>query len=228
MKNIYYSLFIILGTTTLMISCSNEETNGTATINNRPSIPVIASEVQIGTQTWTAQNLNVSRYRNGDPIPQVTDPVQWRNLTTGAWCYYLNNTANGTVYGKLYNWYAVDDSRGLSPTGWHVPSDAEWTTFTSFLGGEPIAGGKLKEIGTTHWVSPNNNATNSSGFSSLPAGDRDLFGASINTGYYTYYWTSSENDAFDGLARTVTSSGGTVFRFHNQKVFGFSVRCVKN
>jgi uncharacterized protein (TIGR02145 family) len=98
-------------------------------------------------------NLNVSHYRNGDVIPQVTDPTAWSSLTTGAWCYYNNDTANGTVYGKLYNWYAVNDPRGLSPQGWHVPTDAEWTNLTSCLGGESLAGGKMKA--TTLWDSPN-------------------------------------------------------------------------
>jgi uncharacterized protein (TIGR02145 family) len=123
--------------------------------------------ISIGTQIWTQSNLNVSRYRNGDIIPQVTNYTQWENLTTGAWCYYANNTANGVVYGKLYNWYAVSDPRGLAPQGWHVPSDAEWRTLTTYLG-EDSAGGKMKSI--TLWGSFNTGATSSSGFSGFPGG----------------------------------------------------------
>jgi len=133
---------------------------------------VILSSVQIGNQTWTLKNLDVSTYRNGDPIPQVQDNTAWANLSTGAWCYYLNNTANGTIYGKLYNWYAVNDPRGLAPNGYHIPTDAEWTTLTTYLGGSTLAGGKMKEAGSSHWLSPNTGATNSSGFKGLPGGFR--------------------------------------------------------
>ena len=104
---------------------------------------VILSSVQIGNQTWTKENLDVATYRNGDPIPEVQAASTWSTLTTGAWCYYANNTANGTTYGKLYNWYAVNDPRGLAPNGYHIPTDAEWTTLSTYLGGVPIAGGKM-------------------------------------------------------------------------------------
>ena len=126
--------------------------------------------VTICSQVWMLKNLDVSKYRNGDDIPQVTDATTWANLTTGAWCYYENNTANGTVYGKLYNWFAVNDPRGLAPSGWHIPSQAEWVTLQNCLGNDP--GGKVKETGTAHWNPPNTGATNSSGFTALPAGSR--------------------------------------------------------
>src|SRR5436190_23369500 len=133
--------------------------------------------VTICDQVWMIKNLDVSTYRNGDPIPEVTDPSQWAGLTTGAWCYYENNSANGTIYGKLYNWYAVNDPRGLAPLGWHVPSDEELTTLTSCLGGVFVAGGTMKETGTTHWLAPNTEATNSSGWTGLPGGYRNEFGS---------------------------------------------------
>lgn len=118
-------LILILGIA-LVYSCttsSDENDNSTETFEN----------VQIGNQTWMKKNLNVTKYRNGDLIPQVTDPTQWKNLTTGAWCYYNNDSANGDVYGKLYNWYAVNDTRGLAPVGYHIPSNTDWTNLIDFL-----------------------------------------------------------------------------------------------
>src|SRR5690606_33259564 len=116
-----------------------------------------------------------------DVIPQVTDPTIWGNLTTGAWCYYNNDPANEIIYGKLYNWYAVNDPRGLAPVGWHIPSDSEWTILTDYLGGFEVAGGKMKETGTTHWANPNIGADNSSGFTGLPGGYRAYNSAEFNT-----------------------------------------------
>jgi uncharacterized protein (TIGR02145 family) len=115
------------------------------------SFTIKAQEIKIGTQTWTTKNLEVETYRNGEVIPQVQDANAWANLKTGAWCYYENNTANGTTYGKLYNWYAVNDPRGLAPQGYHIPSDAEWTILTDYLGGESVAGKKMKS--TSGWSS---------------------------------------------------------------------------
>jgi len=114
------------------------------------------------------KNLDVDHYRNGDPIPEVQDSAQWVNLKTGAWCYYNNSDSLGKIYGKFYNWYAVNDPRRLAPIGYHVPSDAEWTVLSTFLGGNKGSGGKMKETDTTHWSSPNKGATNSSGFTALP------------------------------------------------------------
>ena len=109
--------------------------------------------VTISNQTWMKSNLNVSHYRNGDVIPQITDSSQWANLTTGAWCYYKNDDANGPVYGKMYNWYAVNDPRGLAPVGYHIPNNLEWSNLTTFLGGESIAGGGSCIIRTTNILS---------------------------------------------------------------------------
>jgi len=111
--------------------------------------------IQIGTQRWQAKNHDVAFYKNGDPIPQVRDAAVWGALTTGAWCYYNNDSTLSTRYGKLYNWYAVNDARGLAPQGWHIPTDAEWTTLGTTLGGDAIAGGSLKEAGTVSWATPN-------------------------------------------------------------------------
>ena len=191
----------------------------------------------IGQQTWMQQNLNVSRYRDGTSIPQVTDPTQWANLTTGAWCYYNNTTENGTTYGRLYNWYAVagihdtdpnTPNKILAPTGWHVPSDAEWTILTTFLGGEQVAGGKMKSTGTSLWFSPNTAATNESGFTGLPGGCRYSNGAFYNVGDDGNWWSSSESSTAVAWYRALNYNNGNAFRSTTNKKIGFSVRCLRD
>ena len=202
-------------------------------INNQT---IHGQEVTIGTQTWMQKNLNVSKYRDGTPIPQVTDPKKWENLTTGAWCYYENKTANGTIYGKLYNWYAVagihdtdpnTPNKILAPQGWHVPSDAEWTTLTTFLGGEEVAGGKMKSTSTL-WQSPNTAATKKSGFSGLPGGYRGNDGTLSTIGNDGNWWSSSEDDTADAWLRGLYYASGTAFRSNDDKMYGFSVRCLRD
>ena len=191
----------------------------TVTGGSRFSYPFIT----IGTQIWTSKNLDVSTYRNGDPIPQVTDFIQWQYLTTGAWCYYNNDDANGPIYGKLYNWYAVNDQRGLAPSGWHVSSNAEWSTLFSYLGNISTSGGKLKETGTSHWNSPNTGATNSTGFTGLPGGYRDDAGSFSTPNTTTIWWTSTQ-----GYGRQLNyNSAGSVI-FGASLVSGFSVRLIKD
>jgi uncharacterized protein (TIGR02145 family) len=186
--------------------------------------------IRICNQTWTKKNLNVSRYRNGDIIPQVTNPTQWANLTTGAWCYYNNDSSNGNIYGKLYNWYAVNDPRGLAPEGWHVASDGEWTILTDCLGGASAAGGKIKEDGLTHWISPNLGATNSSGFTALPGGILHAMNSSfIEIGNTATWWTSTEFNSALGSLRGVFFNVDTVYKgFGGWKYYGLSVRIVKD
>ncbi|MBM2815196.1 MAG: hypothetical protein HW421_1958 [Ignavibacteria bacterium] len=184
--------------------------------------------ITIGTQHWMLKNLDVSTYSNGDSIPQVIDPVQWANLTTGAWCYYGNNSDSGKTYGKLYNWYAVNDSRGLAPKEWHISKDEEWSILRTYLSGNKVAGGKLKESETSHWQSPNLGATNESGFTALPGGFRYDDGSYDRIGFGGIWWTSTEgNDAlpfycylgYDYVSVNRTS-------YYSKKT-GFSVRCVK-
>ncbi len=225
MKNIY--LIQIFLTLSLLTSCSNED-NSKNSIDSRPSIPVLDNEVRIGNQIWMTKNLNVSRYRNGDIIPQVQDQAQWQNLTTGAWCYYENNTANGRIYGKLYNWYAVNDSRGLAPEGWHIPTIEEFNTLSDFLGGSNVSGGKMKATGITYWLSPNIEATNSSGFSGLPGGARAT-NSFLFINKYAYFWSSTfiapNNAWMIGLDFNAGSLYVSNFFYRPN---GFSVRCVKN
>jgi len=193
----------------------------TATALNYPS-------VLIGAQYWMEKNLEVTTYRNGDPIPYVTDANAWAALTTGAWCYYNNDPANGSLYGKLYNWYAVNDPRGLAPTGWHVSTDDEWTTLSTTLGGDAVAGGKMKVAGTTRWTTPNTGADNSSGFAGLPGGIRDNNGTFSNVGYNGYWWSSTGEDATLAWYRFLFYNSGNILRWGFNKRHGFSVRCLRD
>lgn len=194
----------------------------TTTTTAPPFNPIV-----IGGQEWTTRNLDVTKYRNGDEIPQVTDQTQWSNLTTGAWCYYDNNPANGPIYGKLYNWYAVNDPRGLAPVGYHVPSQSEFITLSNYLGGDLVAGGPLKEAGTVHWSAPNTGATNSSGFTLLPAGIRAAFFNAL--GIYTAMWSSTPVNAFS--SRIVYSNYDDTVFFTGTSFdsnFGLAVRLIKD
>jgi uncharacterized protein (TIGR02145 family) len=211
------------------------ESNGTEF-----SFTTINTTITIGTQTWTTTNLDVATYSDGTVIPQVTDPTEWLYLTTGAWCYYKNDPANGATYGKLYNWYAVagiwndasntdaTQRKKLAPTGYHVPSNDEWTTLITYLGGEFVAGGKMKATGIT-WVSPNVAATNESGFTGLPGGLRFSKGGDFNAIYgYGYWWSSTDVSIADALSYTLYCTFSDAYRSPKSKGYGFSVRCIKD
>ncbi|MBM2817042.1 MAG: hypothetical protein HW421_3804 [Ignavibacteria bacterium] len=186
----------------------------------------------IGSQVWMLKNLNVDYYINGDSIPEVRDSIQWgdsiqrRKLKIGAWCYNKNDREIGQIYGKLYNWYAVNDPRGLAPPGWHVASDSDWIILTNYLGEISLVGGKLKETGTTHWNSPNAGATNESGFSALPGGYRNSNGPFNTYGRYIYLWSSTENNSRSAWNREMLHDYPVIGRVSFVKEFGFSVRCV--
>ena len=191
--------------------------------------------VSIGNQIWSKKNLDVTTYRNGDPIPQVTSNDEWANLTTGAWCYYNNDPANDFPYGKLYNWYALNDPRGLAPSGWHIPNENEWTILTNFLGGDALAGGRMKESGTVHWFSPNTGASNSSGFTALPGGGRygqmaifGLSGSFSDIRLNGYWWSLNENNGPSAWYRILASTNSRIEKNSYIKSNGFSVRCIKD
>ncbi len=186
--------------------------------------------VKIGSQFWLKQNLKVSRYRNGDTIPNISDATQWVALNTGAYCNYNNNITTGTIYGKLYNFYTVVDSRKLCPIGWHVPSDTEWTVLTDTLGGLLVAGGKLKEAGTTHWQSPNTAASNLSGFTALPGGIREenSFHSFEDIKIGGYWWTSSECVGISSWVRYIFNQNSNIYRNFKANMNGNSVRCLKD
>jgi uncharacterized protein (TIGR02145 family) len=192
----------------------------------------------ISKQTWMTGNLDVTIYRDGTPIPLVADATLWGALKTGAWCYYTGT--DGMTYGRMYNWYAVagiydtaslnDPSlrKELAPLGWHVPSDYEWTTFMSSLGGENVAGGKMKETGSTHWKSPNTDATNSSDFTALPGGLRTHTGAFRYIGEIGQWWSSSEPSLDYADCRFLHYGDGKAYAKPINKTYGFSVRCLKD
>ncbi len=203
--------------------------------------------VTIGNQVWTKTNLNVSTYRDGTPIPQV--PLsQWASFRRGAWCYYNNDPANGAIYGKLYNWYAIagiyNDSsllnvslrKQFAPTGWHVPSDIEWGILINNLdpnsmGGaiqDNVAGGKMKETGTVHWLAPNTNATNTSDFTGLPGGYCLINGVFIGIGRDGAWWSTDEFTPDYAWYRNLSYYYGNAYVNNATKYNGLSVRCVKD
>jgi len=192
----------------------------------------VYNTVQIGNQCWTQSNLKVSKYRNGDNIPTGLSDTAWQNTTAGAYAIYANDSVNDGLYGKLYNHYSVMDTRGLCPTGWHVPTDGEWTTLETFLGGSSVAGGALKSTATQPtpggWLSPNTGATNSSGFSAGPGGLRYNNGVFSNVGGYGYWWSSSLSGTI-ALYRLLYYSYGLIDRdFYYLRTYGFSVRCLRD
>ena len=190
--------------------------------------------VYIGTQQWMGENLKVSKYNDGTVIPNITDNTQWSQLSTGAWSYYNNDAANNAKYGKLYNWYSVsktsNGNKNVCPTGWHVPTYAEWTVLIDsyYLGGESVAGGKMKEVGTTSWNSPNTDATNTSLFSALPGGYRYSNGKYYYIGNDGYWWSSTEIITGDAWSRYLNYNYGTATSYNLNKKHGFSVRCLRD
>ena len=186
--------------------------------------------VKIGDQWWMAENLNVTHYSNGDPIPYITVNAEWANLTTGAYCYYDNNSIYAADYGALYNWYAVNDSRNIAPTGWHVPTSNEWLILINYLGGDDVAGGKLKETGTTFWNSPNTGANNESGFNARPGGlhqDNGYFG--YNIGLNAFFWSTQKATYDWAWYRKMSYDEAAVQRLSiYPQSGGMSIRCVKN
>jgi uncharacterized protein (TIGR02145 family) len=184
--------------------------------------------IEIGTQVWLTSNLKTSRYRNGNVIPLTASDYTWANTSSGAYCSYGNENANVSLYGALYNWYAVVDPRGLCPTGWHVPTNEDWTTLTAYLGGLEISGGKMKETGFDFWFEPNSGATNSSGFKAKGAGFRDYTGTYADFKMLAYIWSSSEYSSTHGIARKFFYDFPSVSFAGNFKNSGFSVRCIKD
>lgn len=189
----------------------------------------VYTTVTIGTQTWMVENLKTTKYRNGNSIGTTT-PASLKTSAKAVPKYqwaYNNSESYVATYGRLYTWYAATDSRGICPTGWHLPSDAEWEMLTTFLGGTGIAGGKLKEMGTSHWKSPNKGATNSSGFRALPGG-YCFSGRFRYIGYYGYWWSSTESNTFSAWDRSMDYDGSLVYRNYNYETSGLSVRCVRD
>ena len=185
--------------------------------------------IKIGNQIWMVENLKTTKYRNGDIIESPTDG--WITTYTGAQCCYNNDYYYSSIYGRLYNWYATIDSRNIAPTGWHVPSDNEWNMLITYLGGYSVAQNKMKEIGTTHWLTYNSNITNESGFTALPCGYRDFgsIGIFSSLGSYTSWWSTTSSTTNTGRAWCFDiHSDNTIERGTYGKAAGFSIRCLKD
>ncbi len=183
--------------------------------------------VQIGDQWWMAENLKAKKYITGDDIPEVTGQANWMGLSTGAYCYFNNDPDNASVYGCLYNWYAATDLRSPCPANWHVPSDAEWIELTSFLGGDAIAGGKMKETGIVHWFTPNTGATNASGMTLIAGGLRS-YGNFDAMGYGASLWSTTPFDDIFAWNRDIFYYNSVSNRSGTDKKSGLSIRCVKD
>ena len=245
-------LFVIL----VIIACKKENidnpTNGKTTVVFNPNVSYgsmtdqdgnVYKTVTIGTQTWMAENLRTTKYRDGTAIPNVTDFTAWYYSTTGAYCTYNNTIRLDSIatFGILYNGYAVIDSRNIAPAGWHVPTDAEWKTLTTYLGGDSVAAGKMIEAGTKHWIDPNIGATNESGFSATPAGLLTLLYMFSALGYGVDYWSSTQGWSSPGgwnsaLWTLNLSNYYDQYGFHyvwctltcDSKLLGNAVRLVKD
>lgn len=190
----------------------------------------IYQTVVIGDHEWLAENLKTTKYSNGDPIG-TTEPATLN--TSGETMIKYQWPVDGdenkvAVYGRLYTWYAVNDTRNICPQGWHVATDAEWTAMINFLGGDAEAGNKLKESGTSSWEAPNDGATNISGFTARPGGVRNGNGTFVNVRSTGYWWTSTEVRADYGWSRVMAYSNGSANRYENNADLGFSVRCVRD
>jgi len=199
--------------------------------------------ITIGKQVWMVVNLKTTKYNDGTAIPLVTDDESWKALNTPAYCWFDNDIEYKDLYGALYNWFTINTNK-LCPTGWHVPTDTEWTTLTTYLGGFSIAGGKLKETDTIHWQSPNMGATNESGFTALSSGWRDVNGMfsyrgfkvllSDNSGKFSYkgtnsyWWSASEDSVNSASYHSLIYNSGSIYRGKGGKKDGFSIRCLKD
>jgi uncharacterized protein (TIGR02145 family) len=231
-KKFYYYAFALLGATLILFSSCKKDDDDKKIVKDIDGN--VYKTVKIGNQEWFAENLKTTKYNNGTPIPNVTSNSDWGNLTSGAYAWYENNEATyKNAYGALYNWYAVNTGN-LCPTGWRVPTDAEWTTLPDYAGGASVAGGKLKSTRTApdshpRWYSPNTGATDEYGFSALPGGSRHHgHGAFSDVGSLGFWWSSIENDATYAWFSSVYYGNRSVFRGFNNKRSGFSVRCVRD
>jgi uncharacterized protein (TIGR02145 family) len=184
-----------------------------------------------GYQIWMDKNLDIDRFKNGDIIPMAKTAEEWQSAAERkqpAWCYYNDDEAKGEIYGKLYNWYAVNDLRGVCPEGWHIASDNEWMLLTNYLGGIKKAGGKLKATKTNYWQAPNVGATNISGFSALPGGYRDFDGSFYLRGYQGFFWSHTKNNSEYAWGRTIFNNNAGVNRYYYEMSLGASIRCLRD
>lgn len=215
------------GNDTRKIVFNPDKTYGTLTDNDGN----VYKTITIGTQTWMAENLKTTKYANGDSINHITEPGLWETTTEGAWTYYKNNSELNTDYGKLYNWLAVEDTRNICPSGWHIPNDPEWEDLLIYLGGYEIAGAKMKETGLNHFSYSNEGSTNESGFTALPGGMKDYGSWSFDLGLSGFWWSSTNaNDYYDLEAYYyyISRDVDAVMDGIGDKNNGASCRCIKD
>lgn len=228
-KTIRYFIFCILGI--LFLSLINSSCKKDDTIEE----PVFVSDsdgniyttIKIGKQRWFAENLKTTRYNDGSPISNITSNSSWASINTGSYCWYNNNLSMKETFGALYNWNAVASGK-LCPVGWHVPSDEEWNILAETLGGESIAGGKLKDASSAYWKGQNTDAGNQLNYSALPGGSRILDGSFYNLYLRGSWWSSTEALQNTSYARTLDYEYSTLIRSTFEKPFGLSVRCIKD
>ena len=236
-----WTLGSTIGTQTLTVTAYKADgttalTGSPLEVNATATAPIRVSDIDgntysiivIGNQIWMAENLKTTKFNDGTDIPLVTDNTEWENLTTPGYCWYNNDEASyKNTYGAIYNWHTGNTGK-LCPSGWHIPTDEEWTTLTDYLGGENVAGGKLKEDGTTHWAAPNTGATNESGFTALPGGYRVDYDYFYGIGTFGYWWTSTEISDSNAWCRTLHYLYSDVYRVDNSMKNGSSVRCIRD
>ena len=225
--SLYLVIFMVIVVMVITGSCKKEDTkpreNTVTDIDGN-----VYHTVTIGTQVWMVENLRTTRYRDSTEIPNVTSDSAWSGLSTGAYSDYDNDPSNSEAYGRLYNWYAVKSFHQLCMEGWHVPTDQDWRILTNYLGGDSIAGAKMKEKGVSHWNSPNTGATNESKFNALPGGYRGAKGTFVDMGAYGNWWSASDENAALAWGRYLSASDSLFGRGHGNKTFGFSIRCIKD
>ena len=240
LRGVFFPLAVLLFP--LLVNCSGQKPAGPVDAGTVTDIDGNEYRaVKIGDQIWMAENLTVEHYRNGDPVPEVEKLEEWVTLESGAWSEQENDSEKGKVYGKLYNWYAISDPRGLAPEGWRVPTEEDWRKLEAHLGMKPEeldgvefrgkernVGGRLKERGTGHWDEPNTGATNETGFAARAGGYRDNDGPFNFFGKYAAFWTATEAENGRVWFRGMTTGEKGVYRFSFNRKCGFSVRCVRD
>ena len=217
-------IFVLTFFSMLIISSCSDETTAPTDDTPKDTIPTVT----IGSQVWMAKNLEIAKFRNGEAISEAKTDSAWfaaAEAKKPVWCYYEFNSSNGAKYGKLYNWYAVSDTRGLAPEGFHIPTDVEWTRLINQLTGDMVAGSKLKS--KTDWFN-NGNGTNSSGFTALPAGYITESGLFFGLSELGCWWSSTEDGTADAWSRDISHENSQVRRYNAPKTEGLSVRCIKD
>lgn len=210
----------------LFSACSDDDSNDLLTVKDIDGN--VYKVVKIGNQYWMAENLKVTHYNDGSLISNVKSSIEWGNLTTGAWCDFENDVLYGETYGHLYNGYTVTNSKGLAPKGWHVPTDEDWAKLVEYLGSGDIAGARLKEKGYLHWIYPNSNATNDTGFNGIAGGSRRYSGEYDDLGEYANFYSSTEENSSNLYYRALYFNAPLVNRRGYDKNYGFSIRCIKD